>query len=144
MINAVRPGMATIPGSHLLCASSPHARKGALWSAFSRHYGKDGDPVLVWRADTRSMNSTVPQSYIDAHMAEDPARASAEYMAQFRSDLEVLGLAGGGGGLHRRLLRAIARSGPVATTLSLIRRAVRAVRVATALAWRLGTVRATA
>ena len=33
IINAIRPGMATIPGAMLLCASSPHARKGALWSA---------------------------------------------------------------------------------------------------------------
>jgi hypothetical protein len=89
IINAIRPGMATIPGAMLLCASSPHARKGALWSAFSKHYGKDGDSILVWRASTRSMNASVPQSFIDAHMDEDPARASAEYQAEFRSDLEA-------------------------------------------------------
>jgi hypothetical protein len=84
IINAIKPGQATIPGAMLLCASSPHARKGALWSAFARHYGKDGDPILVWRAPTRAMNATVPQSYVDAHMTEDAARASAEYMAEFR------------------------------------------------------------
>jgi len=89
IINALRPGMATIPGAVLLCASSPHARKGALWSAYEKHFGKDGDPVLVWQAATRDMNSSVPQSYIDSHMEEDPARASAEYLAQFRSDLEA-------------------------------------------------------
>jgi hypothetical protein len=89
IINAIKPGQATVPGSMLLCASSPHARKGALWSAFARHFGKDGDPVLVWQAPTRDMNATVPQSYVDAHLAEDPERAGAEYMAQFRSDLEA-------------------------------------------------------
>ena len=88
VINAVKPSMATIPGAMLLCASSPHARKGALWTAYSKHFGKDGDPVLVWQASTRDMNASVPQSFIDQHMAEDPARAQAEYMAQFRSDLE--------------------------------------------------------
>jgi hypothetical protein len=88
VINAVRPGMATIPGAILLCASSPHARKGALWSAYAKHFGKENDPILVWQAATRDMNATVPQSYIDAHLADDPARASAEYLAQFRSDLE--------------------------------------------------------
>ena len=88
VLNAIRPGMATIPGSLLLCASSPHARRGALWTAYQRHYAQDNDPVLVWQADTRSMNATVPQSYIDQHMQEDPARAQAEYMAIFRSDLE--------------------------------------------------------
>ena len=35
------------------------------------------------------MNSTVPQSYIDAHLADDAARASSEYLAMFRSDLEA-------------------------------------------------------
>ena len=88
VINAVRPGMATIADAMLLCASSPHARKGALWSAYAKHYAKDGDPILVWQAPTRDMNATVPQAYIDAHMADDAARASAEYLAQFRSDLE--------------------------------------------------------
>ena len=34
IINAIKPGMATIPGAMLLCASSPHARKGALWTAY--------------------------------------------------------------------------------------------------------------
>ena len=89
VINAIRPGMATIPGAMLLCASSPHARRGALWDAHRRHYGQDGDEVLVWQADTRSMNAVVPQSYIDRHVAEDPARAAAEYGAQFRVDIET-------------------------------------------------------
>jgi hypothetical protein len=89
VITAVRPGMATIADAMLLCASSPHARKGALWSAYAKHFGKENDPILVWQAATRDMNATVPQSYIDAHMADDAARASAEYLAQFRSDLEA-------------------------------------------------------
>jgi hypothetical protein len=89
VINAIKPGMATIPDAMLLCASSPHARRGALWDAHRKHYGKDGDPVLCWQAATRDMNPSVPQSYIDGHMADDPARAAAEYMAQFRTDLEA-------------------------------------------------------
>jgi hypothetical protein len=88
VITAVKGGMATVTGAMLLCASSPHARKGALWDAYHKHFGKDGDPVLVWQAATREMNSRVPQAYIDQHMADDPARASAEYLATFRSDLE--------------------------------------------------------
>ena len=51
MLNALRPGMATIPNAILLCASSPYARRGALWDAHRRHFGKDGDPILVWHAD---------------------------------------------------------------------------------------------
>lgn len=89
VINAIRPGMATIPEAMLLCASSPHARRGALWDAHRKHFAKDGDPILVWQAATREMNPSVPQSFIDSHLADDPARAQAEYMAEFRSDLEA-------------------------------------------------------
>ena len=56
ILDAIRPGMATIPESMLLGASSPHARGGALWDAHRKHVGKDGDPVLVWQAATRDMN----------------------------------------------------------------------------------------
>src|SRR5438309_1660243 len=40
VINAIKPGMATIPGSMLLCANSPHARRGALWEAYRKHFGQ--------------------------------------------------------------------------------------------------------
>lgn len=88
ILDALRPGMATIPGAMLLCASSPYARRGALWDAHRRHHGKDGDPILVWQADTRTMNCTVPQRVIDEATERDPASAAAEYGAQFRSDIE--------------------------------------------------------
>ena len=88
VLNAIKPGMATIPNAMLLCASSPYARRGTLWDAYRKHFGKDGDDVLVWQADTRSMNASVPQKYIDRQVADDPARAAAEYMAMFRTDVE--------------------------------------------------------
>ena len=76
VVNALRPAMATVPGSMLLAASSPYARRGVMWRAYQRHYGKD-TPVLVWQADTRTMNSTVPQSIIDEAMEDDPSAAQA-------------------------------------------------------------------
>jgi hypothetical protein len=88
ILAAIRPGMAQFPNAMLLCASSPYARRGALWDAHRRHYAKDGDPVLVWQADTRSMNPTVSQTVIDEATERDPASAAAEYGAQFRSDIE--------------------------------------------------------
>jgi hypothetical protein len=88
VIAAIRPGMATVPGAMLLVASSPHARKGALWTAFSKHYGKNNDPVLVWQATTREMNPSVSQDFIDAALEADPVRNTAEYLAQFRTDVE--------------------------------------------------------
>jgi hypothetical protein len=89
VLAAVRPGMATIPQSILLAASSPHARRGAMWEAYQKHFGKDGDPILVWQAATRTMNATVPQSTVDEALAADPALNTAEYLAQFRTDVEA-------------------------------------------------------
>jgi hypothetical protein len=43
IIAALQPAMATIPGAMMLCASSPYARRGALWDAFRRHHGNNGD-----------------------------------------------------------------------------------------------------
>ena len=87
IINAVRPAMSTIPDAMLLCASSPYARRGSLWESYHRYYGHDG-PVLVWQADTRTMNPCVPQSFIDAEYEKDPVSAEAEFGAQFRTDIE--------------------------------------------------------
>lgn len=89
ILDALRPAMATIPNAMLLCASSPYARKGALYDAHRRHFGRDEAPVLVWQAATRVMNPTVRQSVVDEAMERDPAWASAEYGAQFRKDVEA-------------------------------------------------------
>jgi hypothetical protein len=89
ILNAIRPAMATIPGSLLLAISSPYARKGALWSAYRQHWGRDGDPVLIWQAETRAMNPLIDDAIVAGAYAEDPASAAAEYGAQFRTDVET-------------------------------------------------------
>ena len=88
VLDALRPGMATIPNSMLLCASSPYAKRGALWDTYSRHFGKDSD-VLVWQAPTRTMNPSVAQATVDRAVEEDAASAQSEWLAQFRNDLEA-------------------------------------------------------
>jgi hypothetical protein len=75
VINALKPGMAQFPGALLLCTSSPYARRGALWDAHRKHFGKNGDPILVWHAETRVMNPTIPQAIIDEAKERDPASA---------------------------------------------------------------------
>jgi terminase large subunit-like protein len=89
IIAAIRPAMATIPNSLLICASSPYARRGALWEAYRRYHGKDDAPVLVWRAPTVVMNPSVPRGVIDDAYEADPASAAAEYGAEFRTDVET-------------------------------------------------------
>jgi hypothetical protein len=87
VLDALRPGMATIPTAVLLCASSPYAKRGALYDAFKSYFGRDDAPVLVWKAATGVMNPTVPQTVIDAAIERDPSSAAAEYGAEFRSDI---------------------------------------------------------
>ena len=90
IVASILPAMATIPGSVLIKASSPYARRGVLWEDFERHFGRDSAPTLVWQAATRVMNPTVPQAFIDAAFERDPASASSEYDAKFRTDIEAL------------------------------------------------------
>jgi hypothetical protein len=88
LLTALRPAMATLRGSMLIAISSPYAQRGELYKAYREHFGKDGDPVLVWQADTRTMNPSVPQVVIDNAYRDDEAVASAEFGARFRRDVE--------------------------------------------------------
>lgn len=85
ILNAVRPGLATLEGP-LLCLSSPYARRGALWEAYRRHYAQEG-PQLVAQAPTLTMNPRLPARIVEQALERDPASASAEYLAQFRNDI---------------------------------------------------------
>lgn len=88
ILNAVRPGLATT-GGPLIIASSPYARRGVLWDIHRRHYGPDGDPlILVAQGASRDFNPSLKQAVVDRAMERDPASAAAEYMAQFRTDIE--------------------------------------------------------
>jgi hypothetical protein len=95
VLNAVRPCLATA-GGPLVAISSPHARKGILWEAFSRDYGPDGDPdILVAQGSTLDFNldrhangKLKLQAWADRLYERDPIAAAAEAGGQFRSDLE--------------------------------------------------------
>ncbi|MGC1581340.1 MAG: hypothetical protein WA766_07645 [Candidatus Acidiferrales bacterium] len=87
---AVRPGLATIPGSLLLAISSPYSKKGPLFEAFRDHYGKDDSRVLVMRAATVTLNPTINSLTIAAARLRDGVSARSEWDGEFRSDLESL------------------------------------------------------
>jgi hypothetical protein len=87
IIRALRPAMGMIPSAKMICASSPYAKRGALWKAFEKHFGKDDSNVLVWKAPTRVMNPSFPQEAVDEALADDPDAAASEYLAEFRNDV---------------------------------------------------------
>jgi hypothetical protein len=88
ILNAVEPGLATT-GGPLILASSPHARRGVLWDMYKRHYGAAGDPLLlVAHGASRTLNPSLSQRVVDRALEKDRPRASAEYLAEFRTDIE--------------------------------------------------------
>jgi len=89
ILNAVRPSLATT-GGLLAVISSPYARRGALWDAYRRDYGPKGDSrVIVVKAASRTMNPSLPASVVDRALERDPAAAAAEYLGEFRTDVEA-------------------------------------------------------
>ena len=89
ILRALRPALATT-GGPLVAISSPHAKRGELYTAFKRHYGPDGHPlILVAKAPSRVMNPSLSQRTVDRAYQEDPEAASAEYGAEFRGDIAI-------------------------------------------------------
>jgi hypothetical protein len=89
VIAAARPSLTTIPGAPLICASSTYDRSGVAYETFERHYGHNESNVMVWRADTRTMNPSFRQSEIDTAMAKDAMSAGAEYYSQWLSHVSA-------------------------------------------------------
>jgi hypothetical protein len=87
ILAALRPGLSNIPGAMLLLASSPYAKRGALWKAFKTHFARDDSRVLVWRGTTAEMNPIIDPAIIAEAYEDDPASAAAEYGAEFRNDV---------------------------------------------------------
>ena len=87
ILAAIRPGLANIPGSMLLLASSPYAKRGALYKTFRRHYGQAGARVLVWKASTAEMNPRIDPAIIAEAYEDDPVSAASEYGGEFRNDI---------------------------------------------------------
>ncbi len=89
ILTALRPALAQFDESLLLGISTPYSKRGVLFESFSKHYAKEGGP-LVWRAPTSRMNPTIKKKLIKKAFDEDPQAALSEYEAQFRTDLQQL------------------------------------------------------
>jgi len=94
ILQALRPGMATVPGALLLGLSTPYAAKGEIYKAHTRFFGTDDPAGLAWNADTLTMNPTVDPGVIAGAFADDALAAASEYGSdghvQFRRDVECL------------------------------------------------------
>ena len=103
ILAALRPALLTLPGSCLLCSSTPYAARGELFTAHERAFGRDADDELVWQAGSRTMTPTLDAATIAAAYEADPVAAASEYGAEFRRDVE--------GFLDGEALRTVTMSG---------------------------------
>jgi hypothetical protein len=87
ILNAIRPSLLTTAGP-LIQISTPYSRQGELWSAYSRHFGKDGSTLVVGGRSI-DFNPTLPQKEIDAAYEKDAEFAQSEYGGLFRSDISA-------------------------------------------------------
>ena len=83
---AVKPALASMPGSLLIGISSPYRRAGLLWQKFKRHWAKSGS-VLVVQAPTERLNPEIDRATIAEAYADDTEAARAEWGGAFRTDL---------------------------------------------------------
>jgi hypothetical protein len=80
--------MAMIPGGGVtILISSAYRKRGLMFQKWKELFGNDDADDICWVADSRTMNPLLPAEVVDKAMAEDPARARAEYLSEWRDDL---------------------------------------------------------
>jgi hypothetical protein len=53
VVAAIRPAMATFGNdAMMIAASSPYSKRGILWDAYRKYYGKDDPTTMMWVAPT--------------------------------------------------------------------------------------------
>ena len=90
ILRAVRPALARVPGSLLCVISSPYARRGVLYDAWQKYRDGSNPRVLVVQGKTLDLNPTFDAHAVERALEEDPEAARAEYLGEFRVDVESL------------------------------------------------------
>jgi hypothetical protein len=88
VLGAARPALLTTLGP-VLMASSVYAKRGVLFDSFKKYYGPDGPPdTIIAYGGSRDLNPSIPQEEIDRELEKKPVRNRAEYLSEWRSDVE--------------------------------------------------------
>jgi len=84
IIASLLPGR--MKGAKLLGISTPYSKSGYLYDCWKQFYGKESK-VLIWKAGTRLMNSTLDDETIADLLERDPVVFGAELNAEWRDDI---------------------------------------------------------
>ena len=87
LIAAARPGMTTIPWAMLIGISTKYMQSGPFYEEVTKHWGNDEASTLIVQATSQQMNETLPNDVIQKALEQDPDRATAEYLNNWRSAL---------------------------------------------------------
>ncbi len=89
ILNSVRPSLATTQGPLVIC-STPYAKTGATWEAYSRDFGPQGDAaILVATGPSLTWNPSLDPRVVERAYARDPVAAAAEFGGEWRSDISA-------------------------------------------------------
>jgi hypothetical protein len=84
---AVLPSLATVPNSMLIGISTPYRRTGLLHQKWRHYFGQGGDDTLVVQGASKRFNPLLSDTAIAAQREADPEGSTAEWDAEFRSDV---------------------------------------------------------
>ena len=100
---AAIPALATTDGL-LIGFSSPYSKRGLLYEKYRKHDGQCDD-VLVVQGATTDFNPTLNTRIIEEALQDDPEAAQAEWLGQFRNDVEAF--------VSREVIESLMRSSPL-------------------------------
>jgi hypothetical protein len=88
VVGAAEPSMAMCPdGGLLLLGSSVHRKRGYMYRRYRQWHGNDEVEDLCWFAPSTVMNPRLPRKVVDEALADNAARAGAEFDNLWREDV---------------------------------------------------------
>lgn len=87
IVEAVRPGMALVPGAQVVTISTPAWEQGYVWETWRRR--AEREDALVFQAASWELNPRFRQSFLDRERERDPDYFRREYGAEFVSTIQA-------------------------------------------------------
>jgi len=87
VVAAAEPSMAMCPdGGVLLLGTSIYRKRGYVYRKYKQLHGNETSEDICWFAPSNVMNPKLSMDFIDKALAEDAAKAGAEYLNRWRDD----------------------------------------------------------
>jgi hypothetical protein len=88
VVSAALPSLAMCPDHGvLLLGSSVYRKRGYMHRRWQQLHGNDGSADVCWLAPSSVMNPKLPAVLVEQALRDDPERASAEFLSEWRGDL---------------------------------------------------------